>query len=109
MKSQNGSPELVSLLQYMKRTTLDNPEIRVKDERIVELDKIVQEVKESEEWEAVRMSILSIGMEKGMEKGMDRGIEVAKKVFRLSAQGMAPEEIARRLDIPVEKVKQIIE
>lgn len=93
----------------MKRTTLDNPEIRVKDERIVELDKIVQEVKESEEWEAVRMSILSIGMEKGMEKGMDRGIEVAKKVFRLSAQGMAPEEIARRLDIPVEKVKQIIE
>ena len=117
MKSQNGSPELVSLLQYMKRTTLDNPEIRVKDERIVELDKIVQEVKESEEWEAVRMSILSIGMEKGMEKGiekgmekgMDRGIEVAKKVFRLSAQGIAPEEIARRLDIPVEKVKQIIE
>ena len=93
----------------MKRTTLDNPEIRVKDERIVELDKIVQEVKESEEWEAVRMSILSIGMEKGMEKGMDRGIEVAKKVFRLSAQGIAPEEIARRLDIPVEKVKQIIE
>lgn len=81
----------------------------MKDERIVELDKIVQEVKESEEWEAVRMSILSIGMEKGMEKGMDRGIEVAKKVFRLSAQGMAPEEIARRLDIPVEKVKQIIE
>ena len=109
MKSQNGSPELVSLLQYMKRTTLDNPEIRVKDERIVELDKIVQEVKESEEWEAVRMSILSIGMEKGMEKGMDRGIEVAKKVFRLSAQGMAPEEIARRLDIPVEKVKQIMD
>lgn len=81
----------------------------MKDERIVELDKIVQEVKESEEWEAVRMSILSIGMEKGMEKGMDRGIEVAKKVFRLSAQGIAPEEIARRLDIPVEKVKQIIE
>ena len=81
----------------------------MKDERIVELDKIVQEVKESEEWEAVRMSILSIGMEKGMEKGMDRGIEVAKKVFRLPAQGMAPEEIARRLDIPVEKVKQIIE
>ena len=109
MKSRNGSPELVSLLQYMKRTTLDNPEILVKDERIVELDKIVREVKESEEWEAVRMSILSIGMEKGMEKGMERGIEVAKKALRLSAQGMAPEEIARRLDIPLEKVKQIIE
>ena len=68
------------MLQYMKKTTLDNPEIRVKDERILELDEIVQEVKESKEWEAVRMSILSIGM--------DKGIEVAKKVLRLSAQGM---------------------
>ena len=105
MKSRNGSPELISLLQYMKKTTLDNPEIQVKDERILELDEIVQEVKESEEWEAVRMSILSIGMEKGMEKG----IEVAKKVLRLSAQGMAPEEIARRLELPLGKVKQIIE
>ena len=105
MKSKNGPPELISLLQYMKKTTLDNPEIRVKDERIIELDEIVQEVKESEEWEAVRMSILSIGMEKGME----RGIEVAKKVLRLSAQGMTPEEIARRLDLPLGKVKQIIE
>ena len=69
----------------------------------------MQEVKESEEWEAVRMSILSIGMEKGMEKGMERGIEVAKKVLRLSAQGMTPEEIARRLELPLGKVKQIIE
>ena len=47
------------------------------------------------------MSILSIGM--------DKEIEVAKKVLRLSAQGMTPEEIARRLGIPLEKVKQIIE
>ena len=70
----------------------------------------MQEVKESEEWEAVRMSILSIGMDKGIEVAkMERGIEVAKKVLRLSAQGMTPEEIARRLGIPLEKVKQIIE
>ena len=49
MTSKNGSQELVSLLQYMKETRLDNPEILVKDKRIIELDEIVTEVKESEE------------------------------------------------------------
>ena len=41
MTSKNGSKELVSLLQYMKNTRLDNPEIQVQDERIIELDKTV--------------------------------------------------------------------
>ena len=50
MESKNGEPELVSLLQYMKETHLDNPEILVRDARIIELDQVVQEVKESEEW-----------------------------------------------------------
>jgi len=44
MKSKNGRPELISLLQYMKNTTMENPEILVKDERIVNLSKIVEEV-----------------------------------------------------------------
>ena len=47
--SKNGEPVLVSLLQYMKNTTLNNPDIVVKDERITELDQIVTEVKQSEE------------------------------------------------------------
>ena len=49
MTSKNGEPVLVSLLQYMKNTTLNNPDIVVKDERITELDQIVTEVKQSEE------------------------------------------------------------
>ena len=40
------------MLQYMKETRIDNPNILVKDSRILELDDIVQEVKASEEWEA---------------------------------------------------------
>jgi hypothetical protein len=64
MTSKNGSQERISLLQYMKRTTLDNPEVTVKDERIRRLDRIVKEVKESEEWEAVQMNILEIGIDK---------------------------------------------
>ena len=42
MESLNGRAELVSLLQYMKKTSLDNPAIQVMDPRIVELDEIVQ-------------------------------------------------------------------
>lgn len=45
MTSKNGRPELVSLLQYMKNTDLDNPDISVKDRRILNLDKIVREVR----------------------------------------------------------------
>ena len=73
MTSLNGRPDLVSLLQYMKNTTLDNPDIIVKDERIVELDRIVSEVKQSEEWEAVKMNILEIGIQHGIERGIEQG------------------------------------
>ena len=76
MASKNGNPVLVSLLQYMKNTTLDNPDIVVKDERIVELDRIVSEVKQTEEWEAVKMNILEIGIAKGEEIGMAKGEEI---------------------------------
>ncbi len=75
MTSKNGSKELVSLLRYMKDSRLDNPEIIIKDERIVELDRIVREVKESEEWEAFQMDIMEYAMERGIKQGIERGIE----------------------------------
>ena len=78
MSSKNGEPVLVSLLQYMKHTTLENPEILVKDERIMQLNEIVTEVKQSEEWEAVRMSILSIGLERGEKIGLEKGLNQGK-------------------------------
>ena len=73
MTSLNGREELVSLLQYMKNTTLKNPDITVRDERILDLDRIVTEVKQSEEWEAVRMNILEIGLAQGRKLGMEQG------------------------------------
>lgn len=79
MTSKNGSKELISLLQYMKRTDINNPAVEVKDERLLELDKIVTEVRESEEWEAVRMDILDVGINKGMEIGREQGIELGRE------------------------------
>ena len=86
MSSLNGRPELVSLLQYMKNTTINNPDITVQDKRILDLDRIVEEVRQSEEWEDVSMNIYEMGIERGktegIEKGMKKGIKKGEKSGR---------------------------
>ena len=49
ISSKNERDELVSLLQYMKNSTLSNPEIIILDDRIRRLDAIVTEVKQSDD------------------------------------------------------------
>ena len=102
MTSKNGDPVLVSLLQYMKQTSIDNPEIQVKDERIVTLDAVVQEVKQSEEWEAVKMSILSIGIEKGERQFLQN--TTLKKLKK----GMDIPQIAKELETDESVIREII-
>ena len=117
MASKNGRPELISLLQYMKNTTLDNPDILVRDKRIRKLDQIVKEVKQSEEWEAVKMNILEIGIEKGKaasilelleetgkvseqlrQKILDQhDSEILSKWLKLAAKAETIEEFERRI------------
>lgn len=101
MKSLNGRPELVSLLQYMKRTELNNPDIIVKDKRIVVLDSIVTEVKQSEEWEAVKMNILEIGIEKGAQRKLIE--QICKKLVK----GKSVETIADELEEDYSAVKSV--
>lgn len=107
MTSMNGRKELVSLLQYMKNTTLDNPNISVLDERIQDLHRIVEEVKQSEEWEVVKMGILEIGLERGMEAGKEIGKEIGMKAGRREAIVKAI-EMLRDMDIPDEEIRQKI-
>lgn len=113
MKSKNGRPELVSLLQYMKDTRLDNPEIIVQDERIKEIDNIVTEVKQSEEWEAVRMNILQIGEEHGKRIGEEIGKEIGRdmklveQVCRKLRKDKVPEQIADELEEELEVIVAI--
>ena len=103
MASTNGRKELVSLLQYMKNTTLDDPNNFITDERIQSLHRIVEEVKQSEEWEAVKMGILEIGLERGMEAGMETGIEVGRKEAIVKTI-----EILKDMDLPDEEIKKKI-
>ena len=102
MTSKNGDPVLVSLLQYMKQSRIDNPEIQVKDERIVTLDAVVREVKQSEEWEAVKMSILSIGIEKGERQSLQN--TTLKKLKK----GMDIPQIAKDLETDESVIREII-
>lgn len=95
MSSRNGRPELVSLLQYMKNTTLENPEILVKDDRLLRLDTVVQEVRQSEEWEAVKMNILEIGIEQGRKEEKEYGIQVM--IQDNLEEGVSPERICLKL------------
>lgn len=126
MTSRNGEPALVSLLQYMKETRLGNPELVIMDERIRKLDEIVTEVKQSEEWEAVKMSILSVGIERGIERGIEQGIErgraeglecgriegrqskIKEQIAKKLAKGKNAEIIAEELEEELPVIEQLI-
>ncbi len=101
MTSKNGRPELISLLQYMKNTTLENPDIVIQDERILNLDRIVEEVKQSEEWEAVKMNLLEIGIEKGIEQSRT---EIIRNMLN---NGLSSEEVSEVTQIPLDVVKEV--
>lgn len=103
MSSKNGTPELVSMLQYIKKTRIDNPEIVVKDSRILELDKIVTEVRSSEEWEAVQMNILEVGIEHGSQR------KLAELVEKKLKKGLSVAEIAEWLEENEETIQEIVE
>lgn len=99
---KNGSPVLVSMLQYMKKTQIDNPEIIVKDPRIVELDHVVTEVRKSEEWEAVQMNLLEIGMAEGAKR------KLVEQVQKKLTKGYTAQEIADILEESLETIEEII-
>lgn len=103
---------MVSLLQYMKNTDLRNPDIIIKDSRIETLDQIVTEIKQSEEWKAVQMSILEVGIRKGHEEGRAAGLEEGIKALILDnlEEDISPERIItklqKRFDLSAEQAKE---
>lgn len=113
MASKNGDPGLVSLLQYMKDTRSDNPEILCWDERLTKIDNVVNEVKQSEEWEVVQMSILSIGLERGQEIGEERGRELGelsatiRLIVKKLKKDVTPVQIAELLEMDLSEVQKI--
>lgn len=77
----------------------------MKDKRIVELDRIVTEVKESEEWEAAQMNILEVGISKGISQGEQKNLVtlICKKLLK----GYDIADIAEHVEEDIEKVQKI--
>lgn len=107
MSSKNGPKELVSLLQYMRESRMDNPEIEVKDSRILELDEIVTEVKESEEWEAVHMNFMEICIARGLEKGENK--KLLSQIRKKKEKGQSVSEMADLLEESEVLVRKIVD
>ena len=63
-------------------------------------------VKESEEWEAVKMNILEIGKEIGMELGEKQYLK--KQIQKKLDKGCSVEEIADILEEPVEHIQELM-
>ena len=83
----------------------------MKDSRILELDKIVTEVKSSEEWEAVQMNILEVGIEHGLQKGLQQGLQqkLTELVEKKLKKGLSVTEIADMLEESEETIREIVE
>lgn len=107
MTSKNGSQELISMLQYMKETHIDNPNILVKDKRILELNDIVTEVRESEEWEAIKMNFMEICIEKGLKTGAT--LKLISLIRKKHNKGYSPAEIADALEESEEYISQVLQ
>ena len=111
MTSKNPSLELVSLLNYMKETTLENPLVTVKTEKMRRLDEIVREVRESKEWEEMNVNVYSRGKEAGKEIGKEIGKEatllnlICKKLSKGKSELMIADEVEEDIGF----VRQVID
>lgn len=69
----------------MKHTTLIDSDIMVLNNRILDLDRIVTEVKQSEKWEVVQTGILETGLERRIQRGsgqtLVKNVESAVKKY----------------------------
>ena len=93
----------------MKKTDISNPDIIVKDERLLELDQIVTEVRESEEWEEISMDLIDIGINRGITQGIPQG-ELKRLVAQISkkkAKHCSVEEAADMLETEVPIVQKV--
>ena len=83
-----------------------NMEKGIKEVEAMQKEERVNMCQALEEW---YQDALKEGEVKGRESGRGEGIALAKKVFRLSAEGRTEAEIAKEAGIDLEEVRGILE
>ena len=78
-------------------------------EYLGESEFLEHEGRRGREGEKANMGIIRELIEDGRKEGVDQGIEWTKQIFKLAGEGMSQQEIAKRLSIPEERVKQVLE
>lgn len=68
------------------------------------MDEIVNEVKESEEWEDMEMDILDYGLELGLLEGIEKGRELGME--QGIAQGIEQGEIRTLVNLVIKKLQK---
>lgn len=101
------STELIEFLKYVEEST-DTVAEKAESNLVKHIHERVNAVKNDKNTEVEFMTLLERDREK-MEEGRAEGIELTKKVFKLNAAGYTIEEISEKCNIPVSKVKEILE
>lgn len=76
---ESSVEEVIQNQEGMRAIRLDNPHIIVKDSRLIRLDAILNEVKQSEEWEELKMTIMEYARIRGVEQGISALIEISQE------------------------------
>ena len=91
---------------YQALCSFLNMEKGIKEVEAMQKEERVNMCQALEEW---YQDALKEGEVKGRESGRGEGIALAKKVFRLSAEGRTEAEIAKEAGIDLEEVRGILE
>ena len=91
---------------YQALCSFLNMEKGIKEVEAMQKEERVNMCQALEEW---YQDALKEGEVKGRESGRGEGIALAKKVFRLSAEGRTEAEIAKETGIGLEEVRGILE
>lgn len=111
--------DLLEFLNYVEDSS-DEAAEKAKSDLVKHIRKKVNAIKRDKSTEVEFMTLLERdrekieegfekGIKRGIEKGTEKGIELTKKVFKLNSAGYKVEEISEKCNIPVSKVKEILE